>query len=135
MAESTPFKVLVVENSRTTQAAMQKLLTQAGYEVASVRNGHDAIEAVQSTHVDLVLMDLYMPMMNGYEAAHIIRELDHECHNVPIIALTASTDAKDITICKNAGMNEFFLKSAGDTALLDVFARYRKMRDEGRSLS
>jgi len=119
------FKILIVENSRTTQAAMSVLLESHGYKVHCVRNGRDAITAVQSTHFDLILMDLYMPMMNGYEAASNIRKSKLEYQNIPIIALTASTDPKDIEVCKKAGMNEFFLKSRGDEALMKSIDSYR----------
>jgi len=123
----TPFRVLIVENSRTTLAAMSKLLETEGFEVETARNGHDAIEVVQSHPIDLVLMDLYMPMLNGYEAAQIIRAMPGRIGQVPIIALTASTDSKDINVCKNAGMNEFFMKSMGEDELVQLLKKYEAL--------
>jgi len=64
--------------------------------------------------------------LNGYEAAQMIRRLPSPVGQIPIIALTASTDAKDVEVCKAAGMNEFFLKSMGEEALLGMLRRYQE---------
>lgn len=104
---------------------MSMLLESKGYEVLAVATGQEAIEKVKTEHFDIAVMDLYMPFMNGYEAAKLIRALPEACKNIPIIALTASEDPRDADVCKNAGMNEFVLKSQDNQALLDTLERYR----------
>ena len=117
-------KILFVDNSRTTRAVMSMKLSKEGYEVVAVGTGQEAIEKVKTEPFDIALMDLYMPFMNGYEAAKIIRELPDACKDIPIVALTASNDPRDIDICKNAGMNEFVVKTEDQAALLELLKRY-----------
>lgn len=117
-------KVLFVDNSRTTRAVMSMMLTKQGYEVVAVGTGQEAIEKVKAEAFDIALMDLYMPFMNGYEAAKIIRALPDACKDIPIVALTASNDPRDIDVCKNAGMNEFVVKTEDQAALFEVLKRY-----------
>lgn len=118
-------KILFLDNSRTMRAFMSMLLESKGYEVLAVATGQEAIEKVKTEHFDIAVMDLYMPFMNGYEAAKLIRALPEACKDIPIIALTASEDPRDADVCKNAGMNEFVLKSQDNQALLDALERYR----------
>jgi CheY-like chemotaxis protein len=119
-------KLLFVDNSRTTRAAMSMVLQKAGYDVVAVTTGQEAIAKIQSEPFDVAIMDLYMPFMNGYEAAKIIRALpDEKIRDIPIIALTASNDPRDIEICKNAGMNEFVIKSEDHQSLLEVLEKYK----------
>jgi CheY-like chemotaxis protein len=117
-------KILFVDNSRTTRAVMTLLLSKQGYEVSAASTGPEAIEKVKAEHFDVAIMDLYMPFMNGYEAAKMIRALPDACKDIPMIALTASNDPRDIDICKNAGMNEFVVKSEDQQALLDALKKY-----------
>jgi CheY-like chemotaxis protein len=119
-------KLLFVDNSRTIRAAMALALSQAGYAVSTAATAQEAIEMLQSTAFDLAIMDLYMPLMNGYEAAKIIRSLKHPAKDIPIIALTASEDPRDPEIAKNAGMNEFLIKSSDHQVLLDCLKHYQK---------
>ncbi len=126
MTPSNPnkLKLLFLDNSRTTRAAMTMVLTNQGYEVIAVGSGPEAIEKIKIEPFDVAVMDLYMPLMNGYEAAKIIRALPDKCKDIPIIALTASNDPRDMDICKNAGMNDFVIKSEDHKGLLEVLQRY-----------
>jgi CheY-like chemotaxis protein len=117
-------KILFVDNSKTTRAVMTLLLSKHGYEVFAASTGPEAIEKVKVEYFDIAIMDLYMPFMNGYEAAKVIRALPDACKDIPIIALTASNDPRDIDVCKNAGMNEFVVKSDDQLALLGVLKKY-----------
>lgn len=135
MAAQTPtsnpkkFKVLFVDNSRTTRFAMSQLFIDHGYDVDTAATGMEAIEKVKNGTFDIAVMDLYMPLMNGYEAARHIRALpDPRCKDIPIIALTASQDPKDIDISKNSGMNEYLIKSLDNQPLLDVIEKYKNKK-------
>lgn len=121
-----PFKILFVDNSRTTRAVMSSILSGNGYNVITAATGAEAIEKLKEDHFDIAIMDLYMPIMNGYEAAKIIRDLEHPTKDVPIIALTASEDPKDIELCKKVGMNEYVIKTEDHKNLLAAIERYRK---------
>lgn len=125
-SSANKLKVLFVDNSRTTRAAMSMFLSNHGYEVDAVATGQDAIEKIKVEPFDVAVMDLYMPFMNGYEAAKIIRALPQPCKDIPLIALTASSDARDMDICKTAGMNEFVIKSKDNEALFTVLDAYAK---------
>ena len=117
-------KILFIDNSRTTRTAMSMILSREGYDVTPIATGQEAIEKVQAEPFDVVVTDLYMPFMNGHEAAKIIRALPDPCKDIPIIALTASDDPRDIEICKNAGMNDFIIKSDDNKGLLDTLKKY-----------
>ena len=121
-------KVLFVDNSRTIRTAMSMVLTHQGYTVTALGTAQEALAHLKQEPFDLVIMDLYMPLMNGHEAAKIIRALPDAFKDIPIIALTASEDPRDAEIAKNAGMNEFILKSEDHQNLLQVLEHY-KTRD------
>jgi CheY-like chemotaxis protein len=125
MSTNKPFKILFVDNSRTTRAVMSSILSGKGYDVSSAGTGAEAIEKLKAEHYDLAIMDLYMPVMNGYEAAKIIRGLPDACKDIPIIALTASQDPKDIELCKSMGMNEYVIKADDHKNLFDAIEKYR----------
>lgn len=127
MADSSNFKILFVDNSRTTRATMARIFKKHGYEVETVGTGQEAIDMVKTGGFNLVVMDLYMPQMNGYEAAKVIRELPEDrLKNIPIIALTASNNQKDVAISEDAGMNDFVVKSSDHQALFDTLNKYKK---------
>lgn len=104
---------------------MSSILSGKGYTVSSAGTGAEAIEKLKAEHFDLAIMDLYMPIMNGYEAAKLIRALPDACKDVPIIALTASQDPKDIELCKSMGMNEYVIKADDHKNLFDAIEKYR----------
>ncbi len=117
-------KVLFVDNSRTIRTAMSMALTHQGYTVTALGTAQEALEHLKQEPFDLIIMDLYMPLMNGHEAAKIIRALPDAFKDIPIIALTASEDPRDAEVAKNAGMNEFVLKSNDHQSLFEVLERY-----------
>ena len=128
--DSKSLKILFIDNSRTTRTAMSMILGRVGYDVIPIATGQEAIDKLQAESFDVVVTDLYMPFMNGHEVAKLIRALSDPCKDVPIIALTASDDPRDMELCKNAGMNEFIIKSEDNQGLLDVLKAYREKRQQ-----
>jgi signal transduction histidine kinase/DNA-binding response OmpR family regulator len=104
-------RVLLVEDNRVNQTIALKLLEKMGVQASVAENGAKALEAMESEHFDLVLMDCQMPVMDGYEATTEIRrrEITRGGH-VPIVALTASARESDRQRCIEVGMDAFLSK-------------------------
>jgi len=114
-ADIKKLKVLVVEDIALNQLLMKTLLDNFGFERDIASNGRIAIEKLQTKKFDIVLMDLQMPEMNGYEATDYIRNVMHS--NIPIIALTADVTTIDVEKCKVIGMNDYISKPVDETLL------------------
>jgi CheY-like chemotaxis protein len=119
MAELDPeirnIKVLVVEDIALNQLLMQTLLDDFGFERDIAANGRIAIEKLQAKPYDIILMDLQMPEMNGFEATEYIRNKMNS--KIPIIALTADVTTVDLAKCKAVGMNDYIAKPIDEKLL------------------
>ncbi len=102
-------QILLVEDNEINQQIAYELLSMAGLEVTTVNNGQEAVEIVESQSFDAVLMDIQMPIMDGYEATRLIRGSGHH-DDLPIIAMTANAMAGDRERCLEAGMNDHLAK-------------------------
>ena len=108
-------KVLVAEDIALNQLLIKIILLDFGYEIDMANNGKEAVEKLQKNTYDIILMDLQMPVMNGFEATRYIRnELNS---NIPIIALTADVTSVDVEKCKAAGMNDYVSKPIDEKIL------------------
>lgn len=103
-------RVLVVDDNPMNRLVVNKLLQKKGFEAEEAENGKIALSKFSSSHFDMVLMDLQMPEMDGYEATRQIRALPGDESNVPIIAITAHTIQGERERCLAIGMNEFISK-------------------------
>ena len=101
--------VLLVEDNEINQMVAQELLEQAGVAVDIAVNGEEAVEKIKKYNYDVVLMDVQMPVLDGYEATKIIRN-DSKFNSLPIIAMTANAMLTDIEICREAGMDDHIAK-------------------------
>lgn len=110
-------KVLVVEDVELNQLLMKTLLDDFGFECEIVSNGKIAIEALENNFYDIILMDIQMPVMNGFQATDYIRNVLQL--NTPIIALTADVTTVDLEKCKIFGMNDFVAKPVDDRKLFN----------------
>ena len=108
-------KVLVVEDMALNQLLMKTLLDDFGFERDIAENGKIAIEKLQTQKYDIILMDLQMPEMNGFEATKHIRNVMKS--NIPIIALTADVTTVDLEKCKEVGMNDYIAKPVDERVL------------------
>ena len=108
-------KVLVVEDIAINQLLMKTLLDDFGFQRDIAANGKIAIEKLLINKYDIILMDLHMPEMNGFEATEYIRaEIDSK---IPIIALTADVTTVDLEKCKAVGMNDYIAKPVDERVL------------------
>lgn len=103
-------KILVAEDYKINQIVIKKFLDKWNCEVEFANNGAEAVASAEKKNYDLILMDIQMPIMDGFEATRKIRKLNEHSKNIPIFALTASVlqDAKDKVYA--AGMNDFITK-------------------------
>ncbi|MBF0187306.1 MAG: transporter substrate-binding domain-containing protein [Magnetococcales bacterium] len=109
---ATSLSILLVEDEPITQLVTMELLEEAGFQVMTAINGHEALERVVANSIDLILMDLRMPDMDGMEASRRIRQMEQEgvCSHTRIIGLTADVVTTTISACKAAGMDHVLAK-------------------------
>jgi len=114
-ADIKNIKVLVVEDMPLNQLLMKTLLDDFGFERDIVANGKLAIEKLKKKSYDIILMDLQMPEMNGFEATEYIRNKMNS--KIPIIALTADVTTVDLAKCRAVGMNDYLAKPIDERLL------------------
>jgi PAS domain S-box-containing protein len=114
-AEIKNIKVLVVEDIALNQLLTKTQLDDFGFECTIASNGKIAIERLKENTFDIILMDLQMPEMNGFEATEYIRKTLNL--KLPIIALTADVTTVDLAQCKAVGMNDYIAKPVDDRLL------------------
>ncbi len=122
-------RVLLVEDNEINCEIVEFMLREAGAEVVTANDGKEAVdlfaEAAPGTF-DCILMDLMMPVMSGYEAAHVIRGLNRsDAKSVPIIALSANAFEEDVALAKDAGMNEHLAKPVDIRKMFALMNRLR----------
>ena len=113
--EIKDIKVLVVEDIALNQLLIKTLLDDFGFEHDIAVNGKIAIEKLKENSYDIILMDLQMPEMNGFEATDYIRNKMNS--TIPIIALTADVTTVDLAKCKAVGMNDYIAKPVDEKLL------------------
>lgn len=102
-------RVLYVEDARVIHDAISMLLELNGYQVAYARNGQEGIEMALRWQPDVVLMDLCMPVMDGYTAINKIK-LNPKTRQIPVFVMSAWSGQKEYTQAKLAGADEYFVK-------------------------
>jgi two-component system, sensor histidine kinase and response regulator len=115
-------RILVAEDNPTNQQVAQAILEGAGIVVTIVSNGEEAVQAVQNAAFDAVLMDIQMPLVNGYEATRRIRKLPHGA-SLPIVAMTAHAMKGDEEKCLEAGMDGYISKPVNQDRLFHTLWR------------
>ena len=114
-------KVLLAEDNRINQILVEKVLSKFNFECVTVGNGSLAVEAVINGDFDVILMDIMMPIMNGYEATSIIRNLEDQTkRNIPIIALSAVVTGSVVEACSSTGLNKYLSKPFESEELYNV---------------
>ncbi|WP_345372205.1 response regulator [Algivirga pacifica] len=119
-------KVLLVEDNEVNQMLVQTLLKQWDYACVLARNGREALEKLRQEDFDIVLMDLHMPEMDGYDATRHIRKFEGYKAEVPIIAMTASALKDEAVRCLEAGMNDYISKPFNKNDLYEKLSHYTR---------
>jgi signal transduction histidine kinase/DNA-binding response OmpR family regulator/HPt (histidine-containing phosphotransfer) domain-containing protein len=133
-------RILLVEDYRANQLVAAKHLQGAGYEVDLAENGKEAVDAFAAQAYDLILMDVQMPIMDGYEATRAIRDVEQArrdageagCTAVPIVALTAHAVKEYVDQCLESGMNDFVTKPLRKATLVTAVEKWIPPRLRGR---
>ncbi|NCB74509.1 MAG: transporter substrate-binding domain-containing protein [Clostridia bacterium] len=115
-----PYRVLIVEDNKTNQFISKTILEQAGFLISIAENGQEGYEKYSRDRniIDVILMDLHMPVMNGYDSTELIRKLDQE---IPIVAMTADAISGVEDRCRSLGINHFVSKPFDpDTFVSDI---------------
>jgi two-component system sensor histidine kinase/response regulator len=123
-------QILLAEDNEINQRLAMVMLQRAGHVVRAVDNGREAIKALEEDRFDLVLMDVQMPEMDGFQATKAIRERP-EWRNVPVIAMTAHAMKGDREKCLEAGMDDYVPKPVQHNELAEVLERWAGTRKGG----
>jgi len=116
-------RILIAEDNITNQMVALNILKKLGFRSDAVANGKEAVKALEMIPYDLVLMDVQMPEMDGFEATKEIRKREKDSKPVPIIAMTAHAMKEDRERCLEAGMNDYVSKPVEPQKLLEAIER------------
>jgi signal transduction histidine kinase/DNA-binding response OmpR family regulator len=128
VVDSAPLRILLAEDNVVNQRLVSKLLERRGHTVSVAANGRLAIQALSRDRYDLILMDVQMPDLDGFEATAIIRDKERTSgERIPIVALTANAMKGDSERCLNAGMDAYLSKPIRANELFQVVESFPKL--------
>lgn len=119
-------RILIVDDTDDNRFLLLTYLKNLPFDVIEAENGQDALDKIFHDNIDLVLMDIQMPIMDGYEATRRIRSWEAEIHkkHVPIIAVSANAMLEDMQRSLDVGCSEHLIKPIKKTALLEMIQKY-----------
>jgi len=109
------FSIMVVEDDYSTGKLMEAVLTQNGYDVILARDGIEALEKMDNHHVDLIILDLMLPRMDGYDLTRTLRESNN---NIPILMVTAKEAPEDKKKGFIAGTDDYMVKPVDEEEMI-----------------
>lgn len=115
-------RVLICDDDPVILRLLQVNLELEGYEVLAAHNGEEALEMALAEHPDLVILDIMMPRLNGYEAAEVLKSSD-DTSGIPVIFLSAKAQQSDIEQGRSYGVDEYLTKPFDPAHLLEVVER------------
>lgn len=124
--EALPLKILLTDDSEDNRYLIKTFLKKSGHTLDFAENGEEAIEMFMATEYDLVLMDIQMPVLDGYEATRIIRKWEEDSGKtkVPIVAFTAYALKEEVEKCIEAGCSDHLAKPVKKKDLLEIIEKY-----------
>jgi len=127
-------KILVVDDDKKNRYLISFLLEKNGFEIITATNGLEGIEAAKKQQVDLIIMDIKMPKMNGYEATKRIRRLK-KYKSIPIIALTSYAMMEDKEKAMKAGCTGYISKPITSETFTEEIKKFLEVKHEKNSSS
>ena len=124
--DHSEYTILVVDDVVSNVLLLKVLLTNEKFKVVTANNGKDALVQAAEKQPDLILLDVMMPEMNGYETTTAIRNLPErpDGKEIPIIAMTANAFAEDVQAALHAGMDDHVAKPVDMRILISVITKY-----------
>lgn len=125
-------RILVAEDNDINWEIVDTLLQELGLKMERAENGQVCVDKFTQSpegFYSLILMDIRMPVMNGYEAAQAIRSTNRQDSSIPIIAMTADAFAEDIRQCRECGMNEHVAKPIDMKKMIELMEKYMKIKE------
>jgi two-component system phosphate regulon response regulator PhoB len=116
-------RILAVDDDATALGALRQILVQRGYEVVTAGNGEEALQLLGSESVDLMILDVTMPGISGFELCREIRKKP-ETQNTPVIFLTAKGMLPDMVEGRNAGSDLYLVKPVLATKLINMVGMF-----------
>jgi len=126
-------KILIVDDEQANRLILQAMLNKGGYDIVQASNGIEAVEIFEKECPDLVLMDVMMPVMDGYEATRLIKEKSVN-NFVPVIFLTAITDESALVKCVAVGGDDFLTKPYNRTILQAKISAMERIRQLNKTV-
>jgi CheY-like chemotaxis protein len=120
--------VLIAEDDPDTGFVYREVLLYGGFEVCSAVNGADAIRLAREEHPDLILMDVNMPIMNGWDATVSLKK-DPSTQHIPIVGISAIPDDEGREMAEEVGMDDYFAKPFPPAMVLQTVRRHFGMAD------
>uniref|UniRef100_UPI001B80DBA6 response regulator n=1 Tax=Deefgea rivuli TaxID=400948 RepID=UPI001B80DBA6 len=114
-------KILIVDDSPTERHFLGELLTKNGFQIITLESGEEAVARTKEIMPDLILMDVVMPGMNGFQATRTITR-DEPTKNIPIIMCTSKNQETDMVWAKRQGATEYVVKPVDPQELLNKIA-------------
>ncbi|MFA0402159.1 response regulator [Vibrio sp. 10N.222.52.C12] len=121
---TTKRTIMVVDDNESLRRFTAMLLEKQGFDVVQKEDGQQALDALDTDEIDLILMDIEMPIMDGVEASRRIRSADKEYSSVPIIAHTGDSSPVTLEKMESSGMSDFIVKPADKNRLFDKIAHW-----------
>lgn len=118
---SKPLHILIVDDNKVNLLVAKKMVKKFGAEVTTAENGREAIDLAKANSYDLILMDIQMPELNGYEATIALRKLNF---TIPIVALSANAYNEDVQNSLDSGMNDHIAKPYSEQLLFQKISKY-----------
>jgi len=132
--DSSPRKILVVEDSRTQAEMLKNILETHGYSVTLAENGKAALDTLLSDQPDVIISDVVMPVMDGYEFCRTVKN-DERYRHIPVILLTMLTDSRDVIYAMVSGADNFITKPYQGEYLISRLKKVISQKNAGAAPS
>ncbi len=122
-------KILLIEDNRDFVFIMEEVFEQWGYETSVAYNGSDGIKVAKEKKPDVIICDIGLPVMNGFEVAGCIKE-DFELKDIYLIALTGYAGQRDMDLCRESGFNRHLAKPIDLNLLFNILSEINTNRQQ-----